>query len=64
MRWIRTMCSSTCGRSNGHPLSDPAIYALVARLRRSTGIGFGPHWFCLPIGPACWSGGRDGERKG
>lgn len=60
MRCIRTMCSSTCGRSHGHPLSDPAIYALVARLRRSTGIGFGPHWFrstyrtCLLVGGPGW----------
>ena len=33
------------GRPHGHPLTYPAVYNLVTRLRRSTGIGFGPHWF-------------------
>lgn len=33
------------GRPHGHPLTYPAVYDLVTRLRRSTGIGFGPHWF-------------------
>jgi hypothetical protein len=31
------------GRPHGHPLSYPAVYDLVGRLRRSTGITFGPH---------------------
>ncbi len=33
------------GRPYGHPLSYPAVYDLVARLRRRIGIGFGPHLF-------------------
>jgi site-specific recombinase XerD len=33
------------GRPHGHPLSYPAVYDLVTRLRRSTGISFGPHLF-------------------
>jgi integrase/recombinase XerD len=33
------------GRPHGHPLSYPAVYDLVKRLRRSTGIAFGPHLF-------------------
>lgn len=33
------------GRPHGHPLSYPAIYDLVERLRRRTGFGFGPHMF-------------------
>lgn len=33
------------GRPQGHPLTYPAVYDLVMRLRRRTGIGFGPHWF-------------------
>jgi integrase/recombinase XerD len=33
------------GRPHGHPLSYPAVYDLVKRLRRSTGITFGPHLF-------------------
>lgn len=31
------------GRPHGHPLTYPAVYDLVGRLRRRTGIGFGPH---------------------
>lgn len=33
------------GRPHGHPLTYPAVYDLVARLRRRTGVGFSPHWF-------------------
>jgi len=33
------------GRPHGHPLTYPAVYDLVGRLRRRTGVGFGPHWF-------------------
>ncbi len=33
------------GRPHGHPLSYPAVYHLVTRLRRDTGISFGPHLF-------------------
>lgn len=33
------------GRPLGHPLTYPAVYDLVARLRRRTGITFGPHLF-------------------
>jgi len=29
----------------GHPLSYPAVYDLVGRLRRATGVAFGPHMF-------------------
>ena len=34
-----------CGGPHGHPLSYPAVYDLVRRLRGRTGIGFGPHQF-------------------
>ncbi len=33
------------GRPHGHPLGYPAVYDLVKRLRRSTGISFEPHLF-------------------
>lgn len=33
------------GRPHGRPLTYPAVYDLVGRLRRRTGIPFGPHWF-------------------
>lgn len=33
------------GHPHGHPLSYPAVYDLVRRLRRRTGIEFGPHWY-------------------
>lgn len=33
------------GRPHGHPLTYSAVYDLVRRLRRVTGIGFDPHWF-------------------
>jgi len=33
------------GQPQGHPLTYPAIYDLVGRLRRRTGIAFGPHLF-------------------
>jgi len=33
------------GRPHGHPLTYPAVYDLVGRLRRRTGIVFGPHLF-------------------
>ena len=33
------------GRPHGGPLSYPAVYDLVQRLRRSTGISFSPHLF-------------------
>jgi integrase/recombinase XerD len=33
------------GRPHGRPLTYPAVYDLVGRLRRRTGIAFGPHWF-------------------
>jgi integrase len=32
------------GQPHGHPLGYPAVYDLVRRLRRRTGIGFNPHW--------------------
>lgn len=33
------------GRPHGHPLAYPAVYDLVRRLRRTTGIDFDPHWW-------------------
>jgi integrase/recombinase XerD len=33
------------GRPHGHPLTYPAVYDLVRRLRRRTGIDFDPHWY-------------------
>jgi site-specific recombinase XerD len=33
------------GRPHGHPLTYPAVYDLVGRLRRRTGLSFSPHWF-------------------
>ena len=33
------------GRPHGHPWSYPAVYDLVGRLRRDTGVSFGPHLF-------------------
>lgn len=33
------------GHPQGHPLSYPAVYDLVGRLRQATGIAFGPHMF-------------------
>jgi integrase/recombinase XerD len=33
------------GHPRGHPLTYPAVYDLVGRLRRRTGIAFGPHQF-------------------
>jgi integrase/recombinase XerD len=33
------------GRPHGHPLTYPAVYDLVRRLRRRTGIDFDPHWW-------------------
>ena len=33
------------GRPHGHPLAYPAVYDLVCRLRRQTGIDFDPHWY-------------------
>jgi site-specific recombinase XerD len=33
------------GRPHGHPLAYPAVYDLVRRLRRRTGIDFDPHWY-------------------
>lgn len=32
------------GQPHGHPLAYPAVYDLVRRLRRRTGIDFDPHW--------------------
>ena len=32
------------GRPHGHPLTYAAVYDLVRRLRRKTGIDFDPHW--------------------
>ena len=32
------------GAPHGHPLSYPAVYDLVRRLRQRTGIEFDPHW--------------------
>jgi integrase/recombinase XerD len=32
------------GRPHGHPLAYGAVYDLVRRLRRRTGIDFDPHW--------------------
>jgi integrase/recombinase XerD len=33
------------GEPRGHPLSYAAVYDLVRRLRRRTGLDFDPHWF-------------------
>jgi integrase/recombinase XerD len=33
------------GHPHGRPLAYPAVYDLVRRIRRSTGIDFDPHWF-------------------
>jgi integrase/recombinase XerD len=33
------------GHPRGHPLTYPAVYDLVGRLRRRTGVVFGPHQF-------------------
>lgn len=33
------------GRPYGRPLTYPAVYDLVGRLRRRSGVDFGPHWF-------------------
>jgi site-specific recombinase XerD len=33
------------GHPRGHPLTYPAVYDLVGRLRRRTGVVFGPHHF-------------------
>jgi site-specific recombinase XerD len=33
------------GEPCGHPLSYPAVYDLVRRLRRRTGVDFDPHWY-------------------
>jgi integrase len=33
------------GEPFGHPWGYPAVYDLVLRLRRSTGIDFDPHWY-------------------
>jgi integrase/recombinase XerD len=33
------------GRPPGHPLTYPAVYDLVGRLRRRAGVDFSPHWF-------------------
>ncbi len=33
------------GQPHGQPLAYPAVYDLVRRLRRSTGIDFDPHWW-------------------
>lgn len=33
------------GQPHGHPLAYPAVYDLVRRLRRRTGIDFDPHWW-------------------
>jgi integrase/recombinase XerD len=33
------------GQPHGHPLTYPAVYDLVRRLRRRTGIDFDPHWY-------------------
>jgi integrase/recombinase XerD len=33
------------GRPHGNPLAYPAVYDLVRRLRRRTGIDFDPHWY-------------------
>lgn len=33
------------GHPRGHAMSYPAVYDLVVRLRKRTGIDFDPHWF-------------------
>ncbi|WP_208641162.1 tyrosine-type recombinase/integrase [Micromonospora arborensis] len=33
------------GKPHGHPLTYPAVYDLVHRLRRRTATDFGPHWY-------------------
>jgi integrase/recombinase XerD len=33
------------GHPRGHPLTYPAVYDLVGRLRRRTGVVFGPHHY-------------------
>ena len=43
--WTATTCSSTFGPSRaGARWPTPAVYDLVLRLRRRTGIDFDPHW--------------------
>ena len=41
------------GRPHGHPLTYPAVYDLVGRLRRRTGVDFGPHCSGTPTRPGC-----------
>jgi len=33
------------GSPHGRPMAYPAVYDLVRRLRRRTGVAFSPHWF-------------------
>jgi site-specific recombinase XerD len=33
------------GEPRGHPLGYPAVYDLLGRLRRRSGLDFDPHWF-------------------
>jgi integrase/recombinase XerD len=33
------------GQPQGHPLTYAAVYDLVRRLRRRTGLDFDPHWY-------------------
>jgi integrase len=33
------------GEPVGHPMTYPAVYDLVGRLRRRTGVAFSPHLF-------------------
>ncbi len=33
------------GQPFGHPWGYPAVYDLVLRLRRATGVDFDPHWY-------------------
>ena len=49
-----TTCSSTCGASRtGTRWRYPAVYDLVRRLRRRTGIDFDPHWYRHTSPPGC-----------
>ena len=43
--WTATTCSSTCGAARvGGRWTYAAVYDLVRRLRRRTGVDFDPHW--------------------
>ena len=64
------------GRPVGRPWTYAAVYDLVRRLRRRTGIDFDPHWMrhtaatrcCVTASgsrssPSCWAHPRDRHRR-